>query len=582
MRKYKTILLLLALLLAVEKKTEKGRKTFCFKILFSIINTIWRLCVCNPHFVLVFGSIIMSSLHSGSQSPESSLQRSAALNISVGDTKSIVLALQSLQSKIRQLEKDRDYHHDQYERAIQSHEHFKTILESKMEEERSVHRIREKELSELLRKALEEKTHLTEFGSGSRAALAQLREELEVMIESERKSAKEREQKLLLEIEELRKLVKQEKSAHIATLLQLQELKNPEPLQTAVRQRNASRERAEQQHSSRRSTSHDNPPVSSSSGTARQVSCGSSSTVKTSSSKGQKRSEKHRRRIGTPQQPCSSKPHHRRGSDSSFRISPNDASRLSRNRKLSSRKHRHHCCGLEKEGSSSCRVGCNPTSPLFEMEYTNNYLDPTCNSMLRDVRNVSGLSPCLHVSYADYFPETTGHVQEALKTKMETSLEGNTTVNTREAGKSGRKTPTSRSPHRSVLATTSSARRYSSSARQENRRGGGFSGRESPSRQKVYPATEESLRIEINDLHCRLNEFLSSSSLSKMSMKSMRSHFQRLAIPLAHKEEQLSLLMRNSSLHKLSRSAMKPQRNESRQALMNEMRAIASNALGRQ
>lgn len=525
----------------------------------------------------------MSSLHSRSESPESSLQRSAALNISVGDTKSIVLALQSLQSKIRQLEKDRDYHHDQYERAIESHEHFKILLESKMEEERSVHRIREKELSELLRKALEEKTHLTDFGSGSRAALAQLREELEMMIESERKSAKEREQTLLQEIEGLRQLVKQEKSAHIATLFELEELKKRESSQMASQQRSASGERVEQQHSSHKSTSHDDPPVPSSSKTARRMSCGRSSTTETSSSKKQEHSEKHRRRVGgTPPQLRSGIPHHRRGSDSSCRISPHDASRHSSIRQLSSRKCPHHCCSLKKEGSSSCRLGSNASSPPFGLEYTNNYQDPTCNSLLRDVRNVSGLSPCLHPSYADYYPEVTGHVQDGLKANMETSLEANTSVNPRETGKSSRKAPSSRSPHRSALATTSSARRYSSSARQENRRGGGFSGRESPSRQRVYPATVESLRTEINDLHSRLNEFLSSSSLSKMSVKSMRSHFQRLAIPLAQKEEQLSLLMRYSSLHKLSRTGMTPRRNESRQALMNEMRAIASNALGRQ
>lgn len=528
----------------------------------------------------------MSSLHSESQSADSSLQRCSALNISVGDTKSIVLALQALQSKIRQLEKDRDYHHDQYEQAIRNHETFKSLLESRMEEERTIHRIREKELSELLRKAIEEKTQITAAGCGTRAALSQLREELEIMMEAERKASKEREQKLVLEIEKLQEAVQQEKRAHAGTLLKLQNLNTPaQPRppggEGSVLSGEEQGQPQDRRHPLCHSTRHDDSLVGSRE--TRHRSASLRSTSDPSTSRRDRMQEEHNengmRHSGTTSSPQSHSSRSRLDDllKSSGYHSQHDNSRSTP--PLSSR-YSHHYSSLRWKGGTPSSKGDYASPVSFEVEYINNYQDPTCNSLLRDVRNVSGLAPCLHPANQCFSSEIPHKMRSPFKARGGNSPETNAAALKFNRREGAMKTPTSRSPHTSVIIANTPLRRTSNSARQASRRGGRFPVWTSPSRHRMHDVTEEeSLRKEIDDLNTRLNHFLVSSSTSKMSVKEMRYYFQKLAIRLARKEEHLALLMRNSSLHRSSRTGMNWRRNEIRQSVMNEMREITSNAL---
>ncbi|EPY43001.1 hypothetical protein AGDE_00922 [Angomonas deanei] len=152
-----------------------------------------------------------SQANRSTESGMSSLQRSG-LNISVGDTKSIVLALQALQQKIRALERDRDYHQEQYERSLQANEAYKLEMESQMEQERAAYRKREEALRAQLQRTLDEKRHLET--STDNDDLMQFRSELETMIAEEKRHAQQREGKLADEIERLRAEVEQERRTH--------------------------------------------------------------------------------------------------------------------------------------------------------------------------------------------------------------------------------------------------------------------------------------------------------------------------------------------------------------------------------
>lgn len=149
----------------------------------------------------------------------------SGLNISVGDTKSIVLALQALQSKIRTLEQDRDYHHDQYDRALQTHEAYKLNVEQQAENERVAHHRREQELLDLLRQARTEKERLESAIGGSRNDLGAFRAELESMIASEKQVAEQRQAKLQSEIARLRQEVTDERARHAALTLAIEKLR---------------------------------------------------------------------------------------------------------------------------------------------------------------------------------------------------------------------------------------------------------------------------------------------------------------------------------------------------------------------
>ncbi|CCW60025.1 unnamed protein product [Phytomonas sp. EM1] len=169
-------------------------------------------------------SSFAASANLSTETANSSLLRSG-LNISVGDTKSIVLALQALQGKIRALEQDRDLHRDQYERILQAHEAYKIDMEHQLERERAAHRRREEELQELLHKAHEEKSRMEGTLSGNQGDLSAFRKEIEDMIESEKNMARQRELKLQTEINRLQQEITEERARYNTLLSNVEKLK---------------------------------------------------------------------------------------------------------------------------------------------------------------------------------------------------------------------------------------------------------------------------------------------------------------------------------------------------------------------
>ena len=155
----------------------------------------------------------MSSHDQSTDSVASSVQRSG-LAMTIGDTKSIVLALQSLQEKIRKLEQDRNFHQEQCEKAHQAHEAYKIDVEMKLESERSHHRQREQELQDLLARANAERQRLQSALEESKQDLGTFRSELEQLLETERSNANEREERFRLELESYRKEISHEKSSN--------------------------------------------------------------------------------------------------------------------------------------------------------------------------------------------------------------------------------------------------------------------------------------------------------------------------------------------------------------------------------
>ncbi|KAG5490027.1 hypothetical protein JKF63_00146 [Porcisia hertigi] len=174
----------------------------------------------------------MSTAQSTAESGVSSLQRSG-LSITVGDTKSIVLALQALQTKIRSLEQDRDFHQDQYEVALQAHDRYKMDMERQMEHERAAHRKRETDLLELLRKAREERSQLENALNNKKEDIGGFRHELEQMIASEKELSSQRESKINAEVTKLRADIKEEQTRRAALLVTVDKLK--EEREAAVR-----------------------------------------------------------------------------------------------------------------------------------------------------------------------------------------------------------------------------------------------------------------------------------------------------------------------------------------------------------
>lgn len=145
-----------------------------------------------------------SVISSGSNNiANSSLQRSG-LAATVGDTRSIVLALQALQDKIRQLEVDRNFHQDQCEKARQAHESYKKEMEIQLERERAEHRRREDELQELIARANTDRTRLQAALEESKHDIGAFRGELEAVLTRERSDATQKEAQLRQEIESCR------------------------------------------------------------------------------------------------------------------------------------------------------------------------------------------------------------------------------------------------------------------------------------------------------------------------------------------------------------------------------------------
>ncbi|EKF32465.1 hypothetical protein MOQ_003681 [Trypanosoma cruzi marinkellei] len=166
----------------------------------------------------------MASVNHSIESNTSSLQRSG-LSMSVGDTKSIVLALQALQDKIRRLEQDRNHHQDQYERALQAHEAYKQDMEHQLERERTHHRQREKDLQEMVQRATTEKTKLQNTLEESRKDLGTFRTELEEMLIKECDAAQKRENALASEVDKLRQELDEQQKKYRALLSSIEELR---------------------------------------------------------------------------------------------------------------------------------------------------------------------------------------------------------------------------------------------------------------------------------------------------------------------------------------------------------------------
>ncbi|ORC93025.1 uncharacterized protein TM35_000023510 [Trypanosoma theileri] len=166
----------------------------------------------------------VTSVNHSMESTSSSLQRSG-LGMSVGDTKSIVLALQALQEKIRRLEQDRNHHQDQYEKALRAHEVYKQDVEHQLEQERANHRQREKELQEMVQRAIAEKTRLQTTLEESRKDLGTFRTELEEMLAKECETAQKRENALATEVEKLRQELQEEQKRRRTLLTSIEELR---------------------------------------------------------------------------------------------------------------------------------------------------------------------------------------------------------------------------------------------------------------------------------------------------------------------------------------------------------------------
>lgn len=436
----------------------------------------------------------MSSSVNASQTTDSSMQHSS-LNISVGDTKSIVLALQALQTKIRQLEKDRDYHHNQYQLMLQTHASFKATMEEKMESEREAHRHRENELSNLLRTALEEKSKLSAIASSSRDSLLQMRKEIEEMIKGEKNAAESRESRLRCEIQDLQNRLKEEKIGHTATVLKLEEA-----MADVMKYQTSAKRVLPAEVSGRRYVGETTPG-----------------------------------KEGRAQRPISAECHEM----------SNVNGLLCRN-----------CnCALSPEETKQA---------LYRANRSRTYRDPTCNSMLRDKRNVCGTSPCVHQcsneisesrgnegreeAYYSQPPEV--HLTSSSPSYPAQGIHSSNPLLMRTPVRSG-------TPLRQSSVSGSSLR--------------GEKGRAASSQPPRRGACEDSLEREIMVLKRRLQEFVSSSFLSQMAVSEMRSHFQKLTAMIARKEEQLAML----------RSAKNMSYEGNQQKLINEMREITSNALGR-
>lgn len=445
----------------------------------------------------------MSSM-TPSQSPENSLQRTSALNISVGDTKSIVLALQALQSKIRQLEKDRDFHHDQYEQAVSSHEAFKRFMETQLEEERTAHRKRENELLALLRQAAEEKNQISS-SFGNRDSLAQLRKELETMVEAERKCAARREEQLLNEIKELHQSIKLEKLEHAAVLLKLEKLQTEHERVKQQRFMMPEKRNVQQytprDHSQRRAQSTSRNRARSTQGRSR-------SRSKDSRLRKANRGQTTSSSCPTPSHTCC-----------------------------------RCACGREKENSQS-----------FQALYTHSYCDPTCCSMLRDVRNVDGVSPCTHedevsLVHARVSSSSLKDPQDSLPHNLQQRRGSALNVSIGAGRDSARE--------RSLGHSKADAKRYEKRTESSP----------PPHILKTVVPTRVSKEKQMS-----MQEKIASTPLSHLSVDEMRQYLRDMSAFLERQvgDEEVAPLRAQAS----------PQ--PTRHLLMNEMRAIASNAINSQ
>jgi hypothetical protein len=153
--------------------------------------------------------------------PDSSFMRDLESGSSsrIGDSRSIVLALRSLQEKIRKLEADRDFHRDQCETARRAHEAYKADVEDQLHRDRVDFRRRESELQDLIARAKQEQQRLTRTLDDSRLDAGAVSSEVAQLLERERREATARDARLKEELETYRKQITEERLA-IETLQQ--------------------------------------------------------------------------------------------------------------------------------------------------------------------------------------------------------------------------------------------------------------------------------------------------------------------------------------------------------------------------
>ncbi|KAG5464717.1 hypothetical protein LSCM4_00158 [Leishmania orientalis] len=413
----------------------------------------------------------MSATQSTAESGVSSLQRSG-LSITVGDTKSIVLALQALQSKIRSLEQDRDFHQDQYEVALQAHERYKLDIERQMEQERAAHRKREAELLELLRKAREERAQLEDTLSGNKQDLGSFRHELEKMIASEKELASQRESKINTEVAKLRAEIKEEQTHRAALLVTVDKLKEEREaaLSTNEQLRIAMDDLLTRYEQLQR---HRMAPQAA----ARRV-----------SSRGARDAALSRAVPVTGACP--------RRSVSSRILSPGYALPHEVQRRLSHARQ------------------CTVPSALHH-----NYKDPTCNSILRDVRVVPDEAPpCAYPS-----------VNSSMQQPQQDTAEATGKANTTRSGKG----------QRAQIAVTPCRPGKSSPARRSPETG--VAG-PSALRTTAIDEVEAQLRQELEALQHRYDETIERGASEEVPREVLTAALHRISAFIEQKKEQLKLL----------------------------------------
>ncbi|CBZ26001.1 conserved hypothetical protein [Leishmania mexicana MHOM/GT/2001/U1103] len=413
----------------------------------------------------------MSATHSTAGSGVSSLQRSG-LSITVGDTKSIVLALQALQSKIRSLEQDRDFHQDQYEVALQAHERYKLDMERQMEQERAAHRKREADLLELLRKAREERAQLEDALSGKKEDLGGFRRELEQMIASEKELASQRESKISMDVARLRAEIKEEQTHRAALLVTVEKLK--EEREAALK-------------------------------TNEQLRIAMDGLLS--------RYEQLQRRRPAPQAAPRRYPTSGVSCETHSRAAP--ATGVHPRRSVSSR--------TRSPGYAPPRELQRPGLPARQRKVSpslrHNYEDPTCNSILRDVRIVpEEAPPCAYPSANSSMHHSQQEAAETTgKATTACSGQGLRTQATTAPSRSGRPSPARRPPETGVAGP-------------------------SAHRTTAIDEVEAQLRQELEDLQHRYDDTIERGSSEEVPREVLAAALHRISALLEQKKEQLKLL----------------------------------------
>jgi hypothetical protein len=129
----------------------------------------------------------------------------------IGDQRSVVIALRSLQDKIRKLESDRNFHQSECERSRGAHEAYKRDVERQLEHERQEHRRRETELQELIARAGSERARLQESLAEGKSEMGQFHGEFQTLVDKEKGLAREREDRLKAELEDYRRKAAEER-----------------------------------------------------------------------------------------------------------------------------------------------------------------------------------------------------------------------------------------------------------------------------------------------------------------------------------------------------------------------------------